>query len=227
MVAAFTATFTMSSPPPPDIYQLRQAYWGNPHATAISNNDRNNDSNYMPTFADVSAAVAVMSDTTDSNNESSTAGIVDNSNNNSDNVPSAAADVSASITDVNPVVANVNGVVANIDATANSNNGIVGGNNDNSNNVPSDAANVSAAITNVITAVADVNHVIADVVDVSANFNHATTPYNNLMSAARPESTGQSVDHSNVTGINNEHMRWIQQCMNNDWGIQAPTHILE
>ena len=55
-----------------------------------------------------------------------------------------------------------------------------------------------------------------------ANNNCTTTPYNNLMSASRRESTGRSVEPFNVNGINEQHEMWIRQCMKDDWGIQYP-----
>ena len=65
---------------------------------------------------------------------------------------------------------------------------------------------------------ADVN--IADVNIVPVTLNYATLPHNNIMSAARRESTGRSVGPLNVTGINNQCKMWIQQVMMDDWGIQ-------
>ena len=60
---------------------------------------------------------------------------------------------------------------------------------------------------------------VANINFVPAALNHATSPYNNIMSASRSESTGRSVKPSNgVTGINNQHEMWIQQVMIDDWG---------
>ena len=41
--------------------------------------------------------------------------------------------------------------------------------------------------------------------------NHATSPYDNIMYTFRRESTGRSVEPSNVTGTNNQHEMWIRQ----------------
>jgi hypothetical protein len=101
----------------------------------------------------------------------------DDSNDNSNDVPAAA---------------NVSAAVADMSATAICDND----SNDDSNDVPSAPANVSAAITDVNPVVGDRNAVIANVNAVSADFNYATAPYYNLISAARHESTGRSVEHS-------------------------------
>ena len=73
-------------------------------------------------------------------------------------------------------------------------------------------ANVSVYFVNMrnvaINVSADVN--IADVNIVPVTLNHATLPYNNIMSATRRESTGRSVGPLNVTGINNQHKMWIR-----------------
>ena len=52
--------------------------------------------------------------------------------------------------------------------------------------------------------------------------NHATSPYDYIMSASQRESTGWSVEPSNVTGIDNQHEMWIRQVMIDDWEIQSP-----
>jgi len=43
-VAVVAASATFNMPPPPDFYQSRQAYWGNPYSAA----DSDDDSNDMP-----------------------------------------------------------------------------------------------------------------------------------------------------------------------------------
>jgi hypothetical protein len=65
---------------------------------------------------------------------------------------------------------------------------------------------------------------VANINFVPAALNHATLPCNNIMSASRRESTGRSVEPSNVTGIDNQHemWMWIRQVIIDDWGIQFP-----
>jgi hypothetical protein len=118
---------------------------------------------------------------------------------------------------------------ANRNTTANSNDDI--------NNVTPAASDVFSDVTDNNAAVADENTAnanenakIADFSDEntfvpnvdSVSVKNATTPYDNIMSAARCESAGWSVEPSNVCGINEHHKRWIQQVMKDDWGIQFP-----
>ena len=67
---------------------------------------------------------------------------------------------------------------------------------------------------------APASNVVTKVDAVPAVINYVTSPYNNLMSAARHESAGWSVEPSNVNGIDKHHERWIQLVMEDDWGIQ-------
>ena len=62
--------------------------------------------------------------------------------------------------------------------------------------------------------IADVN--VANVNIVPVALNHATLPYNNIMSASWRESTGQSVEPSNVTGIDNPP-RSLSLHIGNSW----------
>ncbi len=44
---------------------------------------------------------------------------------------------------------------------------------------------------------------------VPDGLNHASSPYETIMSASRRELVGRSVEPSNVTGIDNKHEIWI------------------
>ena len=173
----------VTPPPPPDFYQSRQVYWGNPYAPADSDDDSDHSDN-VPVAVDMRAA---------------------------------AIDVCASVVDVRAVVAGVS--AASVDASA----------------AAIDLCPSDAALTDVSTAFVDASFYFVDTsavsVDVSANGNvanintvpaapnHVTSPYDNIMSTSRCESTGWSVEPFNVTGIGNQHEMWIRQVMIDDWEI--------
>ena len=111
-------------------------------------------------------------------------------------VRAAAVDVSASITGMSAAVTDMSAATANVSTY------FVG---------------VSAVAVNMS---ADVN--VADVNIVPIALNHGTSRYDNIVSTSRREFTGRSVEPSNVTGINNQHMMWIRQVMMDDLEIQFP-----
>ena len=159
MVAIF---FSISSPPPPNFYQLRQMYWGNPYALADSDDDSD-----VPLAIDVCAT---------------------------------AIDVSTSVAKVSAVVACAS--AASVDVSA----------------ATVDLCPLDAAIADVSNAAIDVSTYFsntsadADVNNINfvpAGLNHATSLYENIMSASRRESAGRSAEPSNVTEIDNMHEMWI------------------
>ena len=133
----------------------------------------------------------------------------DNSNRSGDvpvaiNVHAAAIDVSASVANMSAAVASVSAAAIDVSAAAI--------------DLRPSNADMCAAVNVAVSVRADVN--VADINIVLIALNHAASPYNNIMPAARRESTGGSVKPLNVTGINNQHKMWMQQVMMDDWGIQ-------
>jgi hypothetical protein len=146
--------------------------------------------------------------------------------NHSDDVP-IAVDVRAAAIDVCAFVIDVRTVVADMSTAS------VGVSTAAVDLCPSDAAlaDVSTAFvdasiyfvdTSAVSVDVSTNGIVANINTVPAAPNHATSPYDNIMSASRRESTGWSVEPSNVTGIDNQHEMWIQQVMIDDWEIQSP-----
>jgi hypothetical protein len=144
----------------------------------------------------------------------------DNDSNHSDNVPvdvgvrAAAIYVSTSVANVSNVVACVSAASVDVSAAA-------------LDICPLDAAlaNVSAPVVDAsayfvntsnlaVNMSADVD--VANINFVPAALNHATSPFDNIMSDSRRKSTGRSVEPSNVTGIDKQHKMWIQQVMIDD-----------
>ena len=150
----------------------------------------------------------------------------DDDSNHSDDVP-IAVDVRAAAIDVCASVINVRAVVAGMSAAS------VGVSTATVDLCPSDAvlADVSTAFvdasiyfvdTSAVSIDVSTNGNIANINNVPAAPNHATSPYDYIMSASQRESTGWSVEPSNVTGIDNQHEMWIRQVMIDDWEIQSP-----
>ena len=136
---------------------------------------------------------------------------------NNDSIVPLAVNVRATAIGVSTSVANVSAVVAcasaaSIDVSS----------------APVDLCPLDDAIADVSNAAVDVStcfaNMSADMDVTNINFvpvgpNHVTSLYENIMSASQQESTGQSVEPSNVTGIDNNHKMWIGQVMLDDWGI--------
>ena len=105
----------MSSPPPPNFYQSRQAYWGNPYALADSDDDSDH-SDDVPLAVDVRAA-AIDASTSVANVSAvvacMSAATVDVSASTVDLCPfdSAIADVSAAVVDASAYFAVLIGIL--------------------------------------------------------------------------------------------------------------------
>ncbi len=143
----------------------------------------------------------------------------DDDSNHSNDVP-LAVDVRATAIDMSTSVANVSAVVTCVSAAS-----------VDVSTATVDLCPLDAVIADVSNAAVDASAYFADTstdVDVAninfvpASLNHATSLYENIMSASQRESTGRSVEPSNVTGINNKHKMWIRQVMLNNWEIQFP-----